>query len=136
GCETHVSSDARNCGACNNICQSVPPPPFLGCSRGLCVITTCGANFADCDGNAKNGCETNLLEDAAHCGACPNACALANSLPACRAGRCVPNCLPGFADCNGDPIDGCERNLLTDVGYCGACNIRCEPANATPACKR
>jgi len=34
-------------------------------------------------------------------------------------------CTAGFADCNGDPADGCEVNLETDGLACGACGHSC-----------
>jgi hypothetical protein len=42
-------------------------------------------------------------------------------------------CSAGFADCNTNPMDGCERplNTLTDCGMCGrSCNL----PNATESC--
>ena len=30
-------------------------------------------------------------------------------------------CEAGTADCNNDPADGCETNLLGDINNCGAC---------------
>ncbi|HVU02407.1 MAG TPA: vWA domain-containing protein [Polyangiaceae bacterium] len=44
-------------------------------------------------------------------------------------------CGPVFKDCNGDTSDGCETNLDTDPGNCGACSTPCPGAtNATPVC--
>jgi hypothetical protein len=64
-----------------------------------------------------------------------NCTKLANVASAtCNAGACGNIlCRPGFADCNGDPADGCERSLnsLTD---CGACNRACAPAHAQGQC--
>jgi hypothetical protein len=34
-------------------------------------------------------------------------------------------CVAGFADCNGDPADGCETSLQTDGAHCGACDRSC-----------
>ena len=53
------------------------------------------------------------------------ACAVPNARAACNAGRCVVGqCAPGFADCNGDPADGCEADL-SNAAHCGACNVAC-----------
>jgi hypothetical protein len=30
-------------------------------------------------------------------------------------------CPPGFDDCNGNPVDGCETDLLSDHWHCGEC---------------
>jgi hypothetical protein len=45
---------------------------------------------------------------------------------ACSGGQCViTQCAPGFADCNGNPADGCEANLNSDRNNCGACGNHC-----------
>jgi len=43
-------------------------------------------------------------------------------------------CAGGWADCNGNPSDGCETNLSTSVAHCSACNSPCSVANATATC--
>lgn len=43
-------------------------------------------------------------------------------------------CNPNFADCNGNPVDGCERHLLTDPSNCGGCGNVCIFPNAVGAC--
>ena len=46
-------------------------------------------------------------------------------------------CPAGFADCNGEPGDGCEADL-TDVAHCGSCENRCASngrANTEPTCE-
>lgn len=34
-------------------------------------------------------------------------------------------CAEGFRDCNGDPADGCEVDITSDVDNCGACGNQC-----------
>ena len=52
----------------------------------------------------------------------------------CDGGSCTnPTCPTGFADCDGDPSNGCETNTVTDVANCGACNTACGAANTTSA---
>src|SRR5207244_691059 len=59
-------------------------------------------------------------------GACGNLCpARPHATPTCTAGRCGYVCLAGFGDCNVSAADGCETNLDTDVGNCGACGHAC-----------
>ena len=46
--------------------------------------------------------------DAKHCGSCGAACPDANGKPTCEKGACKLACTTGFADCDGDPKNGCE----------------------------
>lgn len=55
------------------------------CVSGSCTFA-CLTNFYDCDGDPTNGCEINLQNDAANCGACGNACA--GTVSACSAAHC------------------------------------------------
>jgi hypothetical protein len=55
------------------------------CAAGACA-QVCAAGFGDCDGDATNGCESNLQTSATSCGRCGNACAAGGM---CRAGACV-----------------------------------------------
>jgi hypothetical protein len=58
------------------------------------------------------------------------------SSASCSGGSCKDLvCDPGFADCNGNPADGCERRLDT-LSDCGACGRSCAPAHATGTCER
>lgn len=83
---------------------------------------TCFAGFADCDGDASNTCEAPLATDARNCGACGTVCAAApHAAPACASGRCAITCEADFADCDGNPANGCEASLagLLNCGRCG-----------------
>ena len=48
-------------------------------------IAACNAGFANCNGNAADGCEVNLQTDVNNCGTCAHKC-----LMACVAGACMP----------------------------------------------
>ncbi|MEZ4407046.1 MAG: hypothetical protein R3A52_11285 [Polyangiales bacterium] len=133
GCETDTRTNAANCGACGNVCR------FDGagarCAAGVCERTSCAAGLGDCDGNAANGCETTLATSAANCGACGNVCRLANATARCAAGACaVAACAAGFADCDGNPANGCETDTRVTVSSCGACGAACSAVNGTPSC--
>jgi hypothetical protein len=39
-------------------------------------------------------------------------------------GRCQLRCAPGFADCDGNPSNGCEANLSSNE-HCGFCGNNC-----------
>jgi len=60
-------------------CDSCPPAPPDGhglaqCDNGKCRMS-CDKGWGDCDTNTRNGCEQELLSDAAHCGSCGYECA-------------------------------------------------------------
>jgi hypothetical protein len=83
------------------------------------------------------GDEPGLAGDAAP----RSACAVASECPtpphgrpACLDGVCGVSCAPGWADCNGLLVDGCEVNLTVDVNDCGTCGYRCLVPNAVPLC--
>ncbi|KAF0160667.1 MAG: hypothetical protein FD160_4207, partial [Caulobacteraceae bacterium] len=80
-------------------------------------------NFGDCDTTGANGCEQelNTLTD---CAACDTPCALNGGTNDCSTGLCkVTGCDMGFAQCDGNPVNGCEPlNTATD---CGACATPC-----------
>ncbi|MDF2698001.1 MAG: hypothetical protein K0S65_6384, partial [Labilithrix sp.] len=43
----------------------------------------------------------------------------------CSYGTCAFTCSTGWADCNGNPEDGCEINTMSDPQNCGGCGITC-----------
>ena len=133
GCETATTADILNCGSCNHTC------PAASFATTTCTASTCGfaclAGHGDCDGNAANGCETDLTSTPTHCGTCGNSCTPpANATATCSGSACGFTCLPGFADCDGLPGNGCEVNLSTDSGNCGTCHAACTLPNAAAVC--
>lgn len=90
----------------------------------------CRVGYADCNGDPADGCEVDLTEDPANCGACHHGCATNNATAvACNAGRCAPTCSAGYADCNAEAAtpsdDGCETNLDAAT-TCGGCDHDCQ----------
>ncbi|MDP3218548.1 MAG: DUF1565 domain-containing protein, partial [Deltaproteobacteria bacterium] len=133
GCETDSNTSTTSCGACGAVCM--PARAMGACVAGRCTISACGEGYGDCDGNAGNGCETDLNQTSAHCGACGRACgSRPNSFPGCIGGECQTSCVTGFLDCDGDDATGCETNVRTSLESCGACGRTCATANAAPAC--
>jgi hypothetical protein len=97
-------------------------------------VLRCVAGSGDCDAVASNGCETNTLTAAAHCGACGRACALPNATSTCAAGACaITSCAAGFADCDLNPANGCEANTRTDNTRCGGCGTTCAAGSVCAA---
>src|SRR5262249_10635256 len=99
------------------------------CISGACV-PGCSATH-DCQ-NGFSCCGSqcfDLQTDEDHCGDCAVASTPpANAQALCQGGHCTLGpCSPNFADCNLDPSDGCEQNVLQD-GPCA-----CAPG-ATQSC--
>lgn len=129
GCEVSTSADVANCGACDTLCSA---PNAMGqCQAGQCSVGQCNGGFANCDGQAGNGCEAILQTDPNNCGMCGNQC---NAFQTCSNGTCKNNpCGAGTADCNSDQSDGCETSIETTQN-CGFCKNACNLANANEAC--
>lgn len=119
GCEADLA-EPGHCGACGNACA-----PGIPCVEGKCG---CNAPEVVCAGAC-----TDRRSSIAHCGACGNACEDTAPRPSehnmemsCIGGECKHACRPGFADCNGDPSDGCEKDLrIPDEQNCGECGETC-----------
>lgn len=83
-------TDPNHCGGCDIVCGTVLSPA-LGCGDSVC--------------NAAGG---------ESCASCPGDCPC-NAPPVCSGAMCgLGACNAAFADCNGDPEDGCEWNTLQD----------------------
>lgn len=82
-CAPPLDTDIDNCGAEGNVCSprsnSVPD-----CEACACTFT-CNVGYGDCDGDASNGCETDLRVSNTHCGACGFGC----EAPGCDDGACI-----------------------------------------------
>lgn len=97
-------------------------PENVDISDGAFAIYQCAAEIA---GDLNHDCYVNLSDVAVmaanwlvcanpHDGSCP--------------------CIGSLADCDGNPSNGCETNLDTDVLHCGACGIACTAPQANMAC--
>jgi hypothetical protein len=131
GCETNLSNDADNCGACGSECPGVNGRPT--CVDGTCQIE-CDSGFDDCDGDPKTGCETSV-SDVQNCGKCKAACEdVPGKTPYCYGGQCgYTDCPDGFGNCDG-LNDDCEQDITNDVKNCGRCGGLCSVANGTADC--
>ena len=121
GCESDLNHDVNNCGACGVKCG--PQQECRDDGFGPQCLDTCAkANQTQC----SSGCR-DLVSDRFNCGACGNTCPnpRAHQVAGCSKGFCKVECIPGFADCNGDPSDGCEVDLSVHPANCGACGHAC-----------
>ncbi len=134
GCETDTRTATAHCGACGTSCPGAPNA-VPACALGTCALT-CTAGFADCDGNATNGCEADTRTSTAHCGGCGRTCSASNSTLVCMASTCtLTGCAAGFANCDGNVANGCETDTRTTVTHCGACGTTCPArANSVTSC--
>ena len=115
GCETSLNTVA-NCGSCGDVCANANGTTRCDTS-GQCA-PVCDLGFDDCNNDLGDGCETNVTRAMNHCGTCGTVCTNDNGTTSCVAGACAPVCAGDFADCNGDPNDGCELNPLADDNSC------------------
>jgi hypothetical protein len=83
GCETNVSSNTVNCGACGVVCSA--PNATSACTGGGCSIASCNVGFIDCDHVYVDGCEVNVSSDVHNCGSCGIQCQVTQS---CVGGSC------------------------------------------------
>lgn len=111
----NTNTDTANCGACGRACGATQ-----SCVAGVCA---CPAPQRDC---AMNGVCVDLGANANNCGRCGNVCPVpANSVATCSGGACSSECMPGFADCDGNAANGCEVDLNTSAANCGTCGTQC-----------
>jgi agmatine/peptidylarginine deiminase len=123
GCEADLTVEEANCGQCGRACAA-----WESCQAGECLREACPPGRADCNGVPEDGCEVTLGTDQ-DCAACGDDCRarFPNASGACRAGACaLVACEPGFGDCDGEPVNGCERSLAS-AEDCGACGRACGP---------
>jgi len=118
-----LTSDPRHCGGCGMRCDA-PPNAVAACMASACSFE-CDEGYADCDGNAANGCESTLRE-LDHCGRCGERCERPGAVTSCATGECLAlGCLPLFGDCDGEAANGCEEDLSSNLARCGGCNVAC-----------
>ncbi len=90
-------------------------------------LALCGVTCADLDTDPDN------------CGGCARTCVIPGAVAACEGGECViGSCEAGYADDNGDVLDGCEATASGGGGGGGAacvanteCTTECGGVGAT-----
>jgi hypothetical protein len=143
------SEKGRDCGGglCDGCGTGAPCTEPTDCKSGVCAgevgtqkcEVSCVEGTAECDGNTdtlEDECETNLLTDPQHCGACETVCELAHAEQSCVSGTCqIGSCVEPYEDCYNSEEDGCETNLRTSATDCGGCGMECSDQNGTPSCR-
>jgi hypothetical protein len=128
GCEVESVATTENCGHCGTKCTGNDQCIDEG-NGPECGIPCVKAGKVLCGGQCVD-----LLSDPLNCGGCNAGCKMAgpNQARACTKGVCTYECAEGWADCNGDPSDGCETNLRVHPANCGACGNACNIAAGQP----
>jgi alpha-tubulin suppressor-like RCC1 family protein len=99
--------------------QGVCPDHYRCTSRGACEFRGCPQGEGLCGGRCVR------LDSETNCGACGVVVpARPNASPVCHSNAPALRCNPGFGDCDGNAVNGCEATL-TDATRCGACWVVC-----------
>jgi hypothetical protein len=111
GCTT------AGCASCATLLGNPPQVTGYACSGPGCAVTSCAIDFANCDRDAANGCESNLKSDPKHCSDCAKVC---DAGQFCVNGGCEADC--------GAPYQVCDAACVQTQGdpfNCNGCGIKC-----------
>ena len=122
-----LRSDPSNCGRCGIACSI--ENAAASCDVGECVIGACLDGFADCEGGAADGCETDLSD--------PDLCGVCGPLDG-QPGDPCGTCGSGFWECDGIGAVVCTGDLGAEArNGCGGCgpldgvpSAECAPCSA------
>ena len=126
GCETDVSANLDDCGACGVACGAFANGNGA-CIGGKCTVLACNPPFRDCNQLFADGCEADPNTDVKNCGGCGVPCQpVANASIKCVGGNCaIDTCAGTHRDCDGLVANGCEIDISVDAANCGACSAAC-----------
>ena len=129
GCRSDVECQFADGGGASFACCD------HGCVDLRASAAHCGACGSACNGTCCTGQCADTKQDVKNCGDCGKGCPVRNNVPVCMAGLCgVGACQMGFADCDSDPVNGCEIGVAGDPNNCGSCNSVCALPNAVQLC--
>ncbi|WP_437996062.1 hypothetical protein WMF26_33430 [Sorangium sp. So ce185] len=123
-------------GACGKEFTARPPDASTSSSTGGGSGGS-GGSGGGCPGGGEVCGDTcvDTRTDAEHCGACDVACSPFGGSPSCNDGVCQsPACEEDRGDCDEDPENGCEEDLLTSLAHCGSCDKPCSGQCVRGAC--
>jgi hypothetical protein len=92
-----------------------------------------GAGGPGDDAGADAGADGQDSGDAPDAG-CPTLCQNTHGSASCATGNCEITCALGYADCDGDPGNGCEASTADQTMTCGGCALACTNAHGGSAC--
>jgi hypothetical protein len=104
-----------------------------GSGDGGSGIVDSGAGDGATKVDAGGGAPPDAGTDGGSSSTCGGAtCTNAHGPTSCISGVCTPTCITGYANCDGNPNNGCETDTDTDPNHCGSCTTTC--ASTEPAC--
>ncbi len=103
-----IDDPKSGCGDRDTCAPCVLSHAIATCADGVCAVETCVGDYRHCPGLAA-GCETDLAHDPKNCNECGRQCLTPHGYPGCSMRQCATGgCFDGYADCDGDPENGCE----------------------------
>lgn len=121
GCEKPLTTN-QDCGSCDSPCAAGLNCLYDKDSRSYQCLCPPGLTYCD------QRC-VDLTSDDNNCGTCGQVCGVPGSkiyVGFCSYGECAFACSTGWEDCNGNSVDGCEINTMSDPQNCGGCGITCD----------
>jgi cysteine-rich repeat protein len=139
-CTSPSSGDCFCSSAAGERCRQTGPNYTSATCTGTNCILNCNPGFADCDGDAANGCEIDTNASLEHCGACNASAANPSTGTTCGTGAvCVAGgsgrvcrCSLGGSPGGGEVCDrtGTNYNGSSCDNTTGNCQLTCSPQRA------